>query len=136
MRTSNKMAKVITQIAKKHGLDLAASEAHLRLEMPGYDRLVIEKIGRNLVSVAHYYEINGDLVAEPDVVFFIGKGHWIPIEITQSLTGYSRYGLLTEDGSDLEAISRKGVEDLTDFTEMWATNLEDQGWLEAGERTS
>jgi hypothetical protein len=104
--------------------------------MPGYDRLVIEKIGRNLVSVAHYYELNGDLVVEPDVVFFIGRGQWIPIEITQSLTGYSRYGRLSEDDNYLEAINLKGVEDLTDFTEMWATNLQDQGWLEVGQKTS
>ncbi len=35
----------------------------LRLEMPHFDRLVIEKIAAKHISVAHYFEQNGDLVA-------------------------------------------------------------------------
>jgi hypothetical protein len=77
------MQSVITQIAANHGLDLSASEAHLRLEQPSYMPLVIEKIGCHLVSVAHYFYQNRDAIADPDVVFFTGLGSWVPIEITQ-----------------------------------------------------
>ena len=102
--------------------------------MPGFNRLVIEKIGQNLVSVAHYFEQNGDLIAEPDVVFFTGWGRWIPIEITQSLTGYSVYGLLGSDGNDLAAFNIKKVRELAGFTEVWARNLEDQAWPDDGQK--
>jgi uncharacterized protein DUF6908 len=39
---------------------------HVRFDKPGYQRLVIERHG-NMISVAHYFEQNGDLIADPDV---------------------------------------------------------------------
>jgi hypothetical protein len=72
MKSSPQMQRVITELAAKYSINLRQVGSHLRLTMPGFDRLVIECIGQNQVSVAHYYELNGDLVAEPDVVFFTG----------------------------------------------------------------
>lgn len=53
MQPAPKMQQIIEAIAAKHGLDLAADHAHLRLTMPHYDRLVIEKIAAKQISVAH-----------------------------------------------------------------------------------
>src|SRR5215208_4477306 len=84
METCPKMKAVIEQLAQRHGLDVNQAEAHLRLDLPNFDRLVIENIGLNCISVAHYFELNGDLVAEPDVVFYTGReGEWVPISISQ-----------------------------------------------------
>ncbi len=130
MKASPKMQSIIAQIADKHGLDLEARESHLRLEMPGFDRLVIEKIGQHLVSVAHYYELNGDLIAEPDVVFFTGYTGWVPIEITQSLGGTRRLARLDEQGCDITHLNIRAQKDLALFTEQWARNISGQGWLE------
>jgi len=63
MKTCPKMKTVIEQLAQHHSLDVTQVEAHLRLDLPGFDRLVIENIGLNRISVAHYFELNGDLVA-------------------------------------------------------------------------
>jgi hypothetical protein len=135
MKTSPKMQRVIEQLAKKHGLDLSREEAHLRLTMPGYHRLVIETIGSQCVSVAHYFEQNGDLVADPDVVFFTGYGEWVPIEITQVMDIYRRYAELDEAGRAIERMNLQGVAALASFTEQWAQNILAQGWLERGQRS-
>jgi len=137
MRTSSRMHDIITKLAKKHGLDLLAPEAHLRLEMEPYEPLVIEKIGPHLVSVAHYYEQGGDLVADPDVVFFTGHGEWLAIEITQGPPGgWVRYARLSDDGQDITQVERRGQADLAQFVNLWASNLEAQGWLERSKRAT
>ena len=67
------MKQILQELANKHEVDLDQGEAHLRLDMPHLDRLVIENIGFGHISVAHYFESNGDLMAEPDVVLFIDQ---------------------------------------------------------------
>jgi hypothetical protein len=133
MKMCPKMKAVIEQLAQRHDLDLTQIEAHLRLDLPGFDRLVIENIGLNCISVAHYFELNGDLVAEPDVVFYTGRaGEWAPISISQSLIGWRSYAELSEDGSHLMLDSPSGQADLAEFAEQWAENIQAQGWLEHG----
>jgi hypothetical protein len=134
MKASPKMQALMAQLAKQHGVDFSQVGAHLRLALPGYDRLVIEAIGGQRVSVAHYFELNGDLVADPDVVFFTGDGRWLPIEITQALGGYRLYAELANDGQQLECLDPRGQADLAAFAEFWAQNLRDQGWLAHGQR--
>ena len=134
MKTSPTMQRIITQLAEKHGVDLGQVEAHVRLHLPGYERLTIENIGRHQVSVAHYFEMNGDLVPDPDVVFFTGGGVWAPIEITYSFGLYRRYATLNEDATQLQVMDAANQADLANFTELWAQNLIDQGWLLHGQR--
>jgi hypothetical protein len=117
MKTSKAMQSIITKIAEKHGLDLTASEAHLRLEQPAYMPLVIEKIGRHLVSVAHYFTQNGDAIADPDVVFFTGYGEWVAIEIQQVL-GFQRVATLNDDGTTIKAVNLRGQADVASFTNL------------------
>lgn len=132
MKTSKRMQQVIETLAAKHGLNLEAESAHLRLELSSYMPLVIEKIGRYLVSVAHYYEQNYDLIADPDVVFFTGYGDWVPIEITHPPPfGYHRYAKLSDEGDAITHWNEKGQTGLAAFAGVWARNLEQQGWLEA-----
>jgi len=131
LKTSKAMQGLITQIAAKHGLDLSAEEAHLRLEQNGYMPLVIEKIGQYRVSVAHYFRQNGDSIADPDVVFFTGYSEWVPIEI-QQVMGYSRYTELAADETTIERFAPRGQADLASFVHQWARNIKAQGWLEHG----
>ena len=133
METCPKMKAMIEQLAQCHGLDLTQMEAHLRLDLPGFDRLVIENIGLNRISVAHYFELNGDLVAEPDVVFSTtDTGDWAPLGISQSLTGWRSYAGFSEDGTHVVLYNPKGQADLAEFAEQWAENIAAQGWLEQG----
>lgn len=130
MKTCPKMKEIIGKLCEKHGIDLSQQRAHIRLDMPGFDRLCIERISGNAVSVAHYFEMNGDLVAEPDIVFFIdAQGYWIPVEITQSMTGWHRVVEFNEDGTKIARFQRERQADIAEFAEVWAQNIVDQAWL-------
>ena len=125
------MQRTIEQLAAKHGVDLAHAGAHLRLEMPNYDRLVIENIGQNRISVAHYFEQNGDLIADPEIVFFTCWLGWYAVEITQVFTGWRRLASIDERGHITAAdLSRQA--DVARFANSWARNIAAQGWEEHG----
>src|ERR671932_1673512 len=98
MHVSTKMQQVIEQLAAKHTVDLKRTGAYLRLEMPGFDRLSIENIGRHRISVAHYFEQNGDLVADPEIVFYTCELGWYPVEITQVWSGWQQIANLDSAG--------------------------------------
>ena len=134
MKTSPKMQRVMTQLVDKHGVKLTQVEAHLHLELACYEPLVIETIGPQQVSVAHYFEQNGDLVSDPDVVFFTGYRAWVPIEITHNYGRTFRYATLNQDCSQLCTMNLAQQASLAAFTEQWARNLMDQGWLAHGHR--
>lgn len=135
MQVCPQMTAVITAIAGKHDVDLQHIGAHLRLDMPGFDRLCIERIGPRCISVAHYFEMNGDFVAEPEIVFFVESARiWFPIFISQSLTGWREYAELTDAGTKIVRYMTQAQQDLAEFAEMWAQNIKDQGWLEDGVR--
>ena len=82
----------------------------IRLEVPGFMRLVIEHIGTGprsgeLVSVAHYGEHNGDAMRDPEIMVEVvpdAKGGWTwhPVAIQQDYTGsYQRWFLRTSKGA-------------------------------------
>lgn len=131
IKTSQAMQAVITALAEKHGLDLTRSEAHLRLTMEPYQPLVIEKVGKHLVSVAHYAYQNGDAMSDPDVVFFTNALEWVPIEITQIL-GYSRAVNLSDDGTQMKTFYPRKQREIATFANQWARNIKAQGWLKNG----
>lgn len=134
MKSCPKMKHVIETLAKLHEIDLTQKGAHFRLDMPGYDRLCVENIGLNRVAVTHYFEQNGDLVQDPEVVFFVGDENlgWVPIGVTQVIGGWRTYARVAPDGSKIVAYRKAAQASLADFAEMWAQNIEDQGWLEDG----
>jgi hypothetical protein len=136
MKPSPKMKKEIEKLAQKHNFPFAQIGEYLRLDMLHFDRLCIEKIGVNRISVAHYFKMNGDLVPDPDIVFFVTEsGDWCPIGINQSIGGWRSYVKMTADGAGIEACDTVGQAELVDFAEVWAQNIADQGWLEQGSCT-
>ena len=105
MKTSSKMQDIVVKLAQKHRLDLTCKGACLRLDMPHYDRLVIEVLHETLVSVAHVYEPSpGVRIADPGIVFFTGYEAWIPIEVNQRIGGYRIYAVLSDDLAGIESV--------------------------------
>lgn len=138
MKTARPMQDLITQLAQRHHFDLTQPGAHLKLYLEGYMPLVIERLNSTTLSLAHYYTQNGDLIADPDVVFFTGYAEWVPIEITQPATyiaglgplgGYQRVATLTGDRRAIATYQPQAQADLASFTHTWAANLRHQGWL-------
>ena len=118
------------------GLD-ALKEHPIRLKVEGFMPLVIEHVGlgprgRPLVSVAHYYEQQGDLMADPDMSFEVADDTWYPVEFQQaSPPVYQRAVSVGDDGKVL--IKPKLVADLKRFAALWDRNLRDQGFLKAAQ---
>jgi hypothetical protein len=100
---------------------------HVRFEMPGYQRLVIERHGE-LISVAHYFEQNGDLVSDPEVELHYPT--WTPTAITQSI-GYRREKFIEREGQTF--VDAKFHREVSSFLSMWARNIQAQGWAERGQ---
>ncbi len=126
MKTTKLMPKIITEILAAHGKSLDDADLHLRLEMPSYMPLVIERVGRDRISVAHYFESNGDLVADPDIVFAtnVTEGEWAAVEY-QDQWGYRPVAQNTQAGWQYYPQANREV---TAFANQWAKNLREQGW--------
>ena len=105
----------------------AQLDFHVRFDMSGYQRLVIERHGE-LISVAHYFEQNGDLVPDPDVELHYPT--WTPTAITQAI-GYRREKFIERDGRTL--VDTRFDREVSSFLNMWARNIQAQGWAQRGQ---
>ena len=111
----------------------ALKQRPIRLEVPGFMRLVIEHVGTGprggeLVSVAHYGEQNGDLMRDPEVVFEVAAGQWQPVSIQQDYLGSYREAVFV--GEDGKVYVRPAeVRDIQAFARMWDRNIKAQGFL-------
>jgi len=101
---------------------------HLKLINEPYMRFTFESIGEDekyrFFAMAHYYEQNGDLVADPDIEFAVHKktGDLIPMGIMQ-MGMYKRYFY-----PDTMKINMAGSKSLMSFLNMWSGNLVSQGF--------
>ena len=125
------MKDVIEQLAEQHGVDLSKPGGMLWLEMKGFDRLRIERLPNGCISVAHVFQTERFAIPDPDVCFFVdAQNQWLPVNITQSMTGFRAYAELSADGRAIVRYNQKHQANLASFCEQWAQNLRDQRWLE------
>jgi hypothetical protein len=130
------MRNVQRIIDKLGGLE-ALKRRPIRLEAPGFMRLVIEHVGAGprggeLVSVAHYGEQNGDFMRDPEIVFEVAAGTWYPVSIQQDYVGSYREAVyVTGDGRVF--IRPADVRDIQAFSRIWDRNLKHQGFVDAAE---
>ncbi len=73
-----------------------------------------------LFSVAHYYEQNGDLVPDPDVVFVRAAAGWSPVSFQNSIA-YRVAVHFHADGT-IE-VDEKEQADLVSFCNLWMKNI-------------
>jgi hypothetical protein len=130
--------KTVAKIIKLFGGLENLRENYIRLEPKGFMRLCIEDIGagfnegERLISVAHYYEQNGDAMRDPDMVFVVNhesyeKGLWMPVSFRQDGLGIFQEAVFTnEEGKAM--IRPRLVKDLKSFARQWSKNLADQGF--------
>ena len=95
-----------------------------------YMYLSAERLTGVLYSMAHYFESNGDLVADPDIELLRTKdGRWYPVALQQSIGTYTR---AIED-FDADGYPTRGYpmrySELRSFLSMWLRNLKDQQGL-------
>ncbi len=121
--------ETIEHLLKSHHLleDFQNQDSfHVRFEKPPYQPLVIERHGEQ-ISVAHYFEQNGDLIADPDVE--LHHPSWVPTGITQAYFGY-RTKFIERDG--VTYVDTRFHREVSSFLSQWARNIQAQGWAETG----
>ena len=97
---------------------------YVKIESSGYMPLSIEKHGSQ-ITIAHYFEKEGDLIADPDMEFEVIEGEWSPVAIQHS-TGHYYRAVEYRDGKKF--VSRSQLLDQRQFARMWARNLISQGF--------
>lgn len=129
-----KMATV-QAIIDKHGGIAALKEKYIKIKNEPYMSLVIEWVGKGpyeteLVSVAHYYTQNGDLMRDPEIVFSVSKlGFWMPISFQQDNLGLYQEAVTIREGSYFMKAAL--IRDLKQFARTWDRNISEQGFLAA-----
>ena len=134
MKTSPTLKQLIEQIAQKHALDLEETGAYLRLDLNG-DRLIIENIGANRISIAYQFILLGEWTSDPEIVVWTGytSNQWIPIELYQVKDGWRACTDIDVTGKLIGFHRREWQAWLAEFTEtIVVPNLITQGWLEQG----
>jgi len=127
----------LTKVIQKHGGWEILTKRPIKLELGGYEPLVIQHLGvyarrfGQLLSVMHYYEQNGDIMRDPEVVFSTTEGfeQWCPVEyILDSLAVRQKVLYVEYDKVYEDPQARKDVES---FCRVWDRNIKEQGWLES-----
>lgn len=123
--------QVVEDILQAHGKleEFHKGSFYLKLEKTCYMDLVIEQQGTQ-VFVGHYRIENGDLISDPVLVFERQKGSevWKPwrIELVFGDTEIFEY-----DEHNQLVINEKMHAEFVEFSEMYAKNLVNQGWVSA-----
>lgn len=136
MKSSKQMQTVIEALASEHGVNLQAADAYLKLTLPHYLPLVIRNDGLHRVSVYHFFIEHGDVVPDPQIIFWVTATGWYPIEVTQIMGGHRSYVRLNEAGTQVLWCNPRAQADLANFAQLWAENLRDQGWLERAQKVA
>ena len=116
---------------------------HIKIENPPYQDLVIEDIcqrgphGFATISVAHYSEQNGDAMRDPEMLFEVEAfGNQLilkPYYFRNDFAGVEQYSVLNEEGR--LSINSRLQKEHEEFAQLWNTNLEQQGFVEAFQRS-
>ncbi len=120
------MRNVQRIIDKRGGME-SLKQSPIRVQVPGFLRLVIEYVGTGprggeLVRVAHYCEQNSDLMRDPEIVFEVSAGEWHPVSIQQDYVGSYREALfVSEDGKVY--VRPAEVQDIQAFAHIWDRNV-------------
>ena len=90
-----------------------------------YDFIREDKNGNYIIALSHYFEQNGDMVADPDMQIRIFPEQ----EVAEAMTFQDQFGYKEvyreKDGKEYVDLRRK--KDLNQFLKQWLTNLINQG---------
>ena len=89
-----------------------------------------------LYSVTHYGEQNGDLMADPDMIFWKAKtGDYFPCSFRNDYLGISRESIIFGENGP-ESFYAKEQADEAYFANIWMKNIKEQQELEINKKTA
>jgi len=131
MRPINKKAQAVMD---RLTANLTHENSHTQIDTNGPDSgimaVVVELVGDcrfgDIFSVAHYYEQNGDLMADPEMTFLKAEtGRYFPLSITMHGMGVYREGVSFEDGEP-RYVDEREQRDEAIFAGGWMENIKQQ----------
>jgi len=99
-------------------------ENYKKIKNEPFMDLVIECIGENIISLAHYYEQGGDLIPDPDMEIKV-MPEFEAVEVLAYQDNFKYQKVYTEDGKSYYPKLRK---ELNSFLNFWLNNLKKQGF--------
>jgi hypothetical protein len=90
-----------------------------------YIPLTIEIVGKNQLSICHYGESNGDLMRDPEMIFYKQNDDWFPIYFRNDWVGVEEISYQKIDG-ELVAVNEKYQQDQAEFANIWLLNIKEQ----------
>lgn len=101
--------------------DFLTNYKYLKLESDlGFMTLSLDKIGSNSVAMAHYYEQNGDLMVDPEIVFDIDSKNKTLTAISYQQDGMSIYKTYEPDSDEQD--------NCNSFVDTWFNNISTQAY--------
>lgn len=128
-------------------LNRLGNELHLKLYAEGFMPLVIERLEDNILtplgvgvtySLCHYYEQNGDLMRDPEMVFIVvdnrnEENNIESVHIIPQLFLLDNIGLYEEsvsiENGQIKSIRKHWQEQQCSFANFWLPNIAQEGFL-------
>ena len=85
----------------------------------------IEKVEDNIISLAHYGEQNGDLMADPEMTFLIKDGSVFPMTFRNDYVGVNWEHIWIEEDGTIK-FEKNGPDGAIEFSEIWLNNIKEQ----------
>jgi len=129
--------KTVERIIEQHGGMEALKEKAITLQNEPFMPLHVEHVGTgprgfDLVAVSHTFELNGDIMRDPEIVFEVPPQElergWGPVEITQHPMGRYEQAVWKDADTGNVMIRPRLVVELKQFARMWDRNLKHQGY--------
>ena len=138
-KSSNRMKQVITKLAREAGADIETVGKGFTVESKCFMPVNVTRTSTTTIAVSHTYIMNGDVVSDPDMEFYIGPmGSWYACHY-QDYYGYQR-SLELAPGSDGKlhpvTIKRRLQAQHAQFASMWVNNIARQGFYAAAQEST
>jgi hypothetical protein len=110
------------------GLDNVGDSKKVDTAKGAFMAVSVEKIGEHLFSVSHYFKQNGDLVPDPDMVFYHSDidDEFYPVSF-QDYFGYKEAVIFKEE--NITGFFPRLQRELAAFTTTWMRNISYQQTL-------
>ena len=121
---SKKVQKVMDRI-----VELLGGKESLKLDNApeAYMPLSVDRTGDNTFALAHYGEQNGDLMADPDMVFWRGPdGRYYPVSYQNDYMGVCDQAVVEWKNGKPDVYRPKTQAGMVKFANVWMNNIAHQ----------
>ena len=113
-----------------NGLNEKVSHRKINNAEPAFMPVTVEylysTVNGDFFSVCLYYELNGDLMRDPEIVFIRIKNLYFPASFQQDNMGLYTEFFSYDDSGKITGIRVKSQADCAQFCNIWMNNIKEQ----------